>query len=174
MASLPDFLNRPQHVDLEARSPEPWLRRLALLVLAGVIAAALANVFGQNVEEKAVEAPAASLTVRAPDALRGGLIYQAAFRIDARRELKQPALVLDPGWFEGMTLNSVNPEPVGWAQRDGRNVLVFGRIPAGAHLVVRLQFQVNPTSWGRRDENVVLEDGEEHVASLAHAVRIYP
>ena len=106
MAKVPEALERKQHVELTGRDVEGWLRRVGLFLLAAFVAVGLANVFGQATGETSVENDAARLTLRAPGAVRSGLFYQVIFRVDARRELKEPALVLDPGWVEGFTINS--------------------------------------------------------------------
>lgn len=134
----------------------------------------LANVFGQASSEESVGSDTAKLTVRAPDAVRSGLVYQVLFRIDARVDLEEPALVLDPGWFESFTTNSYQPEPVEWVHRAGRNVLVYGPIKAGEHLVARLQYQVNPTAVGPRTQNVVLEEKGTALLTLEHDLFVYP
>jgi len=58
-----------------------------------------------------VQGPEASLTVSSPPRVRGGLLYQARIRVKARRALKQPSLVLDQGWFEQTTINTIEPQP---------------------------------------------------------------
>jgi hypothetical protein len=174
VAELPDLLDRPHNVELERRSAEPFVHRLVLIVLLALIAVALAGVFGQPPASSSAAGRSASLTVSAPDGLRGGLIFQAKFDVRARRELRKAALVLDPGWFEGMTLNSTVPDPIGWAQRDGRNVIELGHIPAGERYVLRLQFQVNPTSLGGRTQDVRLEDGGRTIAVLHRSATVYP
>ena len=134
----------------------------------------LANLFGQHTRVLSVDAAAAKLTVETPRAARGGLIYQTIFRIDAHRDLAKPTLVLDPGWFDGLTINTVEPDSVTWSQKDGRNTVALEPIAAGDHFVLRFQYQVNPTVLGHRTQNVVLADGESDLATLEHAQRIYP
>jgi hypothetical protein len=174
VAKLPEALERKQHLELAGPDLEAWFRRAGLFLLAAVLAVGLANVFGQATGETSVENDAARLTLRAPDAVRSGLFYQVMFRVDARRELKEPALVLDPGWVEGFTINSYQPDPVEWQHRDGRNVVVYPPIPAGGHLVARLQYQVNTTAVGSRTQNVVLEDEGVPVLLLEHEAFVYP
>jgi hypothetical protein len=174
VAKVPQALERSQHVELTGPDVEAWLRRIGLFLLAAFLAVGLANVFGQATGEKSVENEAARLTLRAPGAVRSGLFYQVMFRVDARRELKEPALVLDPGWVEGFTINSYQPDPVEWQHRDGRNVVVYGPIPAGGHLVARLQYQVNTTAIGPRTQHVVLEDEGVPLLRLEHEAFVYP
>jgi hypothetical protein len=174
VAKLPEALERKQHVDLAGPDVETWLRRGGLFLLAAFVAVGLANVFGQATGETSVANDAARLTLRAPDAIRSGLFYQVMFRVDARRELKEPALVLDPGWVEGFTVNAYQPEPVEWEHRNGRNVLLYGPIPAGGHLIARLQYQVNTTAIGPRMQHVVLEDRGVPLLRLEHEAFVYP
>ena len=174
MAKVPEGLERKQHVELAGRNVESWLRRFGLFLLAGVIAVGLANLFGQATGETSVENDAARLTLRAPGAVRSGLFYQVMFRVDARRELKEPAIVLDPGWVEGFTINSYQPDPVEWRHRNGRNVLLYPPIRAGGHLIARLQYQVNTTAVGSRTQNVVLEDSGVSILRLDHDAYVYP
>jgi hypothetical protein len=174
VTELPDHLDRSAHLDLHGRNLEPWFRRVGLALLLAACALGLANVFGQHTRVLSVDAATAKLTVETPRAARGGLIYQTIFRIDAHRDLAKPTLVLDPGWFDGLTINTVQPDSVSWGQRNGRNTVDLGPIAAGDHFVLRFQYQVNPTVLGRREQNVVLEDGESAVLTLEHVQTILP
>ena len=174
MPDLPDTLERRGSVDLHDRNLEPWIRLGILLVFLGFCAAGAANVFGQKTSAAEASAERADLEVEAPSASRGGLIYQVRFRVHANQELVEPALVLDPGWFEGLTINTYQPEPAEWEHRNGHNVLVYGPVEEGDTLVARLQFQVNPTAVGRRDQGVTLEDGGEQLVRLEHDMTIFP
>jgi hypothetical protein len=174
VAKVPEALERKQHVELAGPDVEAWLRRAGLFLLAAFVAVGLANFFGQATGETSVENDAARLTLRAPDAMRSGLFYQVMFRVDALRELKEPALVLDPGWVEGYTINTYQPDPLEWEHRNGRNVLLYGPIPAGGHLIARLQYQVNTTAIGSRMQHLVLEDEGVPLLRLEHEAFVYP
>ena len=73
----------------------------------------------------------ATLVVNAPSSVRGGLLYTASFTVRARAALKNATLVLDPGWIDGMQINSTTPQPVNEASRGGSVVLELGHVPAG-------------------------------------------
>jgi hypothetical protein len=174
VSSLPEYLDRNAHVDLHGRNIEPLFRRAGIFLLTVACALGLANVFGQHTHVRSVDAEAAKLTVETPGSARGGLIYQTVFRVDAHRYLPKPTLVLDPGWFDGLTINTVQPDSVTWGQREGRNTIELGPLRAGEHFVLRLQYQVNPTVLGHRTQNVVLADGETPLLTLEHAHTIFP
>lgn len=174
MADAPEELTLSRHRDLRGRERRPRLR-WALLTLLGVfLLAGLLNVFGQRPQTDVAESDVARLAVYSPKRLRGGLSYESRFHIDARREIEAATLLLDPGWLEGMTLNTLEPGPIGEASRDGRIALDLGHIPAGQKHLFFLHFQVNPTNIGRRSADVELHDGKRPLLRLDRTVTVWP
>jgi hypothetical protein len=88
--------------------------------------------------------------------------------------LKNAILVLDPGWIEGMQVNSINPQPVNEGSRNGRLVLQLGHIPAGSSYIEFIEFQVNPTNIGHRSQNVELDDGNTVLLKIHRTITIFP
>jgi hypothetical protein len=175
VAEVPDTLVLERHRDFAGvRRHGIWVRRALLTLVALVTPLALANVFGQRPVAQTVRAPAATLKLEAPDRVRGGLLFQARFHITAHRELKKATLVLDSGWAESITINTIEPSPVGEASRDGRLVFDLGHVPAGERHVLYMDFQVNPTTVSRRTLEVTLDDGDREILSLSRPLTIYP
>jgi hypothetical protein len=173
VADVPDQIVLSIARDREGRR-DVLLRRVALGAIAVFLALGLLNVFGQRPATSTAASEAARLEVYAPERVRGGLYYQARFRIDALRELEEAMLVLDPGWAEGITINTVEPSPVGEASRDGSLAFELGRIPAGRKHVFFLHLQVNPTNVGHRPQNVRLYDGDELISTIERTITIWP
>jgi len=173
MADTPAFLTLRRNRDQAGRT-EVRIRRCLLGLVALVLLAGLLNVFGQRPETTEAASPAASLKVYAADHVRGGLYYEARFTVTARRDLKKATLVLDSGWAEGITINTVEPSPVGQASRDGKLVFELGHVPAGTSYIFFLQLQVNPTNVGRRSQDVALYDGETFLTSVDRTVTVFP
>ena len=132
------------------------------------------DVFGQRPATQIAAAPAASLNVYAPTHLRGGLLFSARFHIYARKDLKRATLVLDPGWAEGMAINTIEPSPVGEASRNGKLVLTLGHVRAGATYILFMQLQVNPTNVGRRSQDVALYDRGALLGTIDRTVTVFP
>jgi hypothetical protein len=172
--AVPDQLTVSRHRDLEGRASRPSLRWALLSLIGLVVLLGLLNVFGQRPETDTAAANGAELEVYAPERLRGGLIFMARFTIRAQEEIEAATLVLDPGWLEGITLNSLVPGPVGEANRDGEIAFDLGRVPAGTKHVLFLHFQVNPTEIGRRPQDVALYDGERPLLEVDRTVTIFP
>jgi hypothetical protein len=173
VADIPDQLVLKVARDREGRR-DVTARRIALAALLVVLALGLLNVFGQRPATTAADADAATLEVYAPERVRGGLFYEARFTIQAREEVEEATLVLDSGWAEGITINTVAPGPIGEASRDGRLAFELGRIPAGQKHVLFLQLQVNPTNVGHRAQDVELYDGDELLATINRTITVWP
>jgi hypothetical protein len=170
----PDFIVLAKHRDLVDRRKEVWIRRLVLAILAAIPVIALFNVFGQRPSTSTAATPAARLSVYTSGALRGGLLYEARFHVQAVRELKDARLVLDPGWLEGMQVNTIEPSPVGEASSNGRLSLDLGHVPAGQEHLLFMQFQVDPTNVGHRSRDVTLYDGARELLTVHRSVTIFP
>jgi hypothetical protein len=173
VAEVPDQLTLNVARDREGKR-DVKVRRIMVAALVVFLGLGLFNLFGQRPATTTAEANAATLEVYAPKRIRGGLFYEARFRVDAARELKEATLVLDPGWAEGITINTVEPSPLGEASRDGKLVFELGRIPAGQKHVFFLQLQVNPTNVGHRSQDVQLFDGDELLATVERSVTVFP
>jgi hypothetical protein len=143
-------------------------------LLAAVAVAALANVFGQRHAVLVAESNAATLRVSAPGALRSGLLYQGRFEVDAHAALRRPTLLLARGWWDAMSVNSIEPQPTKSWSRDGAVALEFGPVAPGRTFTVYLYLQANPTTAGRRDQSVELRDGSRALASIDRTVSVFP
>jgi len=172
---VPDTLVLKRHRDLDGVFRGAiWVRRAVLAVLTVFCVAGLVNVFGQRPSTARTEAAAATISLYAPTALRGGDFMEARFHITAKRDLKKAILKLDPGWAEGMSMNTIEPSPVSEASDNGRLSFELGHIRAGRSFILFVQFQVNPTNvaW-RRPQNVELDDGNTVVARIHRTITVF-
>ena len=129
MASVPDHLTLKRHRDLTGRERRPYIRWLLLSLIGLVFLLGLANVFGQRPQTETASADGVELEVYSPEHLRSGLFFMSRFTIRAEREIEAATLLLDPGWVEGITLNTLVPSPVGEANRDGKIAFDLGPRP---------------------------------------------
>jgi hypothetical protein len=174
VADVPQTIVLKRDRDLEGRSWEVWVRRGLFWLLPLVTLLALLNLFGQRPTTSLGDAGGASLKVYSPSRVRAGLIYQARFHVIAQRDLKRATLVLDPGWLEGMTVNTIEPQPVTEGSANGRLTLGLGHIPAGQSYLLFVYFQTNPTNVGHRNQNVTLKDGNQTLLHLTRTITIFP
>jgi len=151
-----------------------WTRRAVMTIFAVVALLGLLDVFGQGTTQTVASTPAAVLRVTAPEAVRGGLFFQSRVEIRALRDIAHPRLVLDEGWVEGMQVNSIEPAPASEANRDGRVVLTYDTLEPGDLLRIWLQFEVDPTSVGRRPYGVELDDASTRLLRLFPSITLLP
>jgi hypothetical protein len=176
VADVPDTLVLRRHRDLEGIFRGAiWVRRGVITIFTAFVLLGLINVFGQRPSTVRAETGTATLSLYAPTAVRGGVFMEARFHITAKQDLKKAILKLDPGWGEGMSMNTVEPSPVGEASDNGRFSFELGHIPAGKSHILFMQFQVNPTNvaW-HRPQNVELDDGKTVVARIHRTITVYP
>jgi hypothetical protein len=174
VATPPDGLTLKRHRDFEGLERRPIVRWAILAALAVLVALGVLNVFGQRPENHVVSAGGAELEVYSPTRVRSGIYFMSRFTIRPERELENATLVLDPGWLEGITLNTVAPSPAEESSRDGRLAFELGAIPADETYVLFLHFQVNPTNVGRRPQDVDLFDGDRLLVHVDRDITIFP
>jgi hypothetical protein len=171
---LPDGLTLERNRNLRGRSGHVWYRRALLCLIAVLPVLALLNVFGQRPTTTSAHGIAADLAVTAPARLRSGLIFQVRVQVTARQDIAKPQLIFDPGWWESMSENSMEPNPSSQTNDNGRVVLSYNKLAAGHRLLVWVYFQVNPTNVGKRTENVELDDGATMITRVHRSLTIFP
>jgi hypothetical protein len=174
VADAPEGIKLGRYRDMQGRAWHRWVRRSLLALLALFILAGLFNAFGQRPSTALASSPEADLQIHAPTRVRGGLLWEARFTITARKELKQATLVLSQGWLEGNTINTIEPGPIGEASRNGSLALDLGHVPAGERYVLYVQLQTNPTTVGRHDADVQLQDGDRLLLSVHRTLTSFP
>ena len=171
---MADSAIRDEYRDLQRRRTEPWIRRAFILLLFAIAVVALAGLFGQETKHTTVQSPAASMTLSSPTKVRGGLYFQTKITVVARQNLAAPKIVLNDGFFDGLTLNTSEPQPSQEINRNGRIAFDYDTLNAGQQLTLWLQYQVNPVTVGGRTQRVELDDGNTPVATIARDFRSFP
>jgi len=159
----------PRGVVVGLRARWVWMSLFAAISLAALI-----GFFGQRLSESVAVAPAATLRLSAPNVVRGGLFFQSRVDIRVRRTIEHPRIVLANGWLEQMQFNTLEPQPMSEAGRDGRVVLSYDSLDPGDRLVVWMQFQVNPVNVGHRSYDVELDDADRPVARIERTITVLP
>jgi hypothetical protein len=174
VSQIPDTIVLRRDRDLDSRRNDIWVRRGLFALVCVVPILALLNLFGQSPDSSAGTIAAARLSVSAPSHVRGGLLYQAQFHITAKKKLAHATLVLDQGWLDGLTINTVEPSPVSESSDNGKLALTLGAIPRGRSYVLYVAFQVNPTNVGSQNQGVTLYDGNRALITLHRALTVFP
>jgi hypothetical protein len=171
--AVPEYLDAARNRDTPT-SAGVWVRRAILTLFVLFVLLGVVNLFGQHPVVSTADGSTARLEVSAPTALRGGLLFMALFDIRATATVHKPTLVLGPGWTDDITINTIEPSPLEENSRNRRLELTFPKLEAGDHLRVWMDFQVNPTAIGRKNQDVLLRDGSTRVARVNRRVTVYP
>lgn len=174
MAAPPTSIDLGHHRDLTGRSREVWVRRALLSLLLAAPVLGLLDFFGQSPGSSTVSSAVATLNVQSPTRLRGGLLYQVRVQIIPHRKIKNAIVELEPNWQEGMTLNTIEPQPSTQFSRHGRLALYLGPISANENWNEYLEFQVNPTTVGHRNGTITLYDGSRRLLSVTRSATVFP
>jgi hypothetical protein len=174
VSRAPDGILVSRDRDLDGRESEVWVRRSLFALLPVVAVLALANVFGQRPETRTASTASATLGLHAPARVRSGLLFGARITVAAKTDIANARLVLDPGWFEGLTVNTIEPAPKDETSVDGKTALTLGPIAAGHEHVTWIEFQVNPTNVGHRSQRVRLYDGRSLLARIDRTITVFP
>ena len=137
----PETLTRERHGELQGRETRAVGSKIfrALLVALHFVAPSTSS--ARDRSPLSAAGSTATLSVESPADLRGGLIFQARIAVHALKPIARPTLILDPGWFESMSLNAIAPDPAQQSTRTARRDL--GRLVVGERLAVSLYFQTN-------------------------------
>jgi hypothetical protein len=149
-------------------------RRAVLGLLVVVPLLALTGLLGQRATESHAAGARATLSVRAPRTVRGGLFFQSRIQVHVLGRIQHPRLVLDQGWLEGMQVNSIEPQPQDESSRNGRLVLAYATWLPGERKTIWLQFQVNPTNVGHRAYGLELDDANARIARVDRSLTVLP
>jgi hypothetical protein len=174
--AVPDYLELGRHRDWQGRAYQRWLPNILFALICVIPLLALLGVFGQSpkVETVANRNGVATLQLSAPTSVRSGLLFQARIDIQAHKEIKDAVLVLDSGWLESMTMNTVEPTPSNETSRNGGIAMDLGDIPAGKLWRQYLQFQANPVNAGSQSQGITLYDGNVPLLHLNRNLMVWP
>jgi hypothetical protein len=170
----PFGIDRARHQDLAGRGWHVWWRRVVLTAAAVLPVLGLLNVFGQHTEPRTVQSPAAALLIDSPARVRGGLIFTTEIQITPHQPLQDARLYLASGWFKGMTLNGISPQPSAQSAQGSWQVWDFGQLHAGAAFTVFIAWQTDSTNPGRHDQDVALYDGSTQLMIVHRALTVFP
>jgi hypothetical protein len=149
-------------------------RRAILCVLVVVPLLALAGFIGQRAADSQAAGARATLALRAPETVRGGLFFESRVQIHVLGRIQHPRLVLDQGRLEGMQVNSIEPGAQDEDSRNGRLVLAYATWLPGERKTIWLQFQVNPTNVGHRPYGIELDDANVKLARIDRSMTVLP
>jgi hypothetical protein len=142
--------------------------------LAAISLLALFDTFGQCSRTTLEQGATATLSLQAPTRLRGGLVFTPEIVVMPTTDLRNGRIFLGRGWFQGMSVNTIEPSPSGEFSSGPWVILSFGPMQAGRAFHLWLSLQVNPTNVGSHGLDVALYDGPVPIASVHRSLFVFP
>ena len=145
------------------------------MLFAAFLGLGLVNVFGQRVGTTSASGAVADLEVKAPRAVKSGLIYEVQFTVTAHTALAEPTLVLDSGWWDGFTVNTMSPDTKAWTQRDGRQLLSYDADAGGDRTRRAPPVPGQPSRrWARANRTSCSMTAATPILTLEHDTTVFP
>lgn len=169
----------PDGVEEQHAARAPLLRGhasiLSLMVLGGIVGAALTGVFGGGTSPVVrAESQKAAVTVKTPRRLRSGLFFETDITVTAKRPIADAVIALPPALWLDQTINSQVPAAEKEAFRDGTFRFHYGALAAGEQLRVKVDGQINPPLTVGTAGEVAVFDGERRLVALPLDITVLP
>ena len=152
-----------------------WRRWIAILLLAGVMLAALLGAFGGGkVRPLIVENRGARLEVATPRVIRNGVFFETRLRVVARQPIDKAVITVDASLWRDMTINTMIPAPSEEQVKDGAFRFDYGSLKPGETLDIKIDGQINPPLFAGTRGRIALFDDERELAALPLRITVLP
>ena len=166
--SFPDGLSQ-RNLDGRGRAS-----LLSLILLAGLMAAGLAGLFGGQPSTTWRADGEATLKVKTPTVLRNGMIFETIVEVRPKQPVDNLVIgVSDPLW-RNMTINTMIPAASEESYMNGFRRFAFGELDQGDTLRFKIDGQTNPSLLGGTSGVIAVFDGEKELTSIAIKMKVLP
>ena len=170
-STYPDGID-PAHAEPRGGA---WRRWIAILLLAGLMLAALLGAFGGGkVRPLIVESPRARLEVATPRVIRNGEFFETRLRVVARQSIDKAVIAVDASLWRDMTINTMIPAPGEEQVKDGAFRFDYGPLKVGETLDIKIDGQINPPLFAGTRGRVAVLDGERELAATPLHITVLP
>jgi hypothetical protein len=148
---------------------------ISLVILGGLLVAALAGAFGGGHAPISVaETDAAKLVVATPGIARNGEFYETRITITPKRPVKDLVLAVSPSLWRDITQNAMIPQASDEKFEDGLYRFSYGAAKTGEAVHVQMDFQINPALFGANHGTVSVFDGDRLLARMPVSMKVRP
>lgn len=162
-----------QHMSPSHRRP---LRDvLAAVIIGGPIGAALFGLLGGNDAATAtVRAPAAQVSVTAPQVLRSGNWFEVEVEVAPSADVPDLTIAIDRALWRRLSVDTMVPDAESAESLDGRYRYHFGPVKRGETFVLKIDGQIQPDGMRRLQGRVTAGDGERPLADVPIGITVLP
>ena len=140
---------------------------VSVILLGALLVAALAGFFGGGPRPVfSAASDEATLSVKTPDVIRTGMYFETEIAITPKRPVADLTLAVTPSLWRDFTQNTMIPAAAEESFENGFFRYSYGPAEAGKPLVVKIDFQINPSMVGTNRGVVALFDGDTELLRL--------
>ena len=152
-----------------------WRRWIAIVLLAGVMIAAMLGAFGGGkARPLVIESDTTRLEVATPRTIRNGEFFETRLRVTARHPIDKMVIAIDAALWRDMTINTMIPAPSEESFKDGAFRFDYGPLAAGETLNIKIDGQINPPLFAGTRGRVAVFDGARELAGLPVTITVLP
>ncbi|MFN4096895.1 MAG: hypothetical protein ACK4GG_09020 [Sphingomonas sp.] len=152
-----------------------WRRWIAIVLLAGVMIAALLGAFGGGkARPLIVERPGVRLEVATPRVIRNGVFFETLIRVTARAPIDNAVIAVDATLWRDMTINTMLPAPGEESFKDGAFQFDYGPLRPGETLDIKIDGQINPPLFAGTRGRIAVLDGGSELAAVPLDITVLP
>lgn len=164
----------PQPLSMSTIIYVAWLRRAATLLLAVIVVAGAASVFGVSESTVAASGSGYALSAEYADVSRPGLETPWKIRVERRGGFDGPlTLRTTAAYLELFDLNGYSPEPDATRRDDEYLIMEFAR-PVGEEFVFSLDARLSPATQTSQAASTALIDEGRVVAEVSYMTKVMP
>ncbi len=171
---FPIGISGPRHLLLSGRAGLIWWRRTIVGILALVSLLGLAGIFGQCSSATLASGHGATVSVDSPPRVRGGIVLTSEVIVTTDHTVGDLRIFLARGWFQGMSVNTIEPSPTAESSNGPWVIFGFGRLLAGHQFHLWLSLQTNPTNVGGHTQDVQVWDGSTFLVAAHRSFFVFP
>jgi len=161
---------REQHESNSRRANPGPLLLLTLLLVAG-----LAGLFGgQPSVTRQAKSDAIAMTVRTPETLRNGMVFETIVEIVPRRPVRDLIVAVSDGLWREMTINTMLPAAGEESHKGGYHRFSFGSADTGQAFRFKIDGQINPPLFAGTRGEIAAFDGERRLAAVPVTIKVLP
>lgn len=148
---------------------------LPLLLLVVLLGAGLAGLLGGQADSvRSAQGDAASISVRAPQILRSGMVFETIVEVKPIQPVPDLVVAVSDGLWREMTINTMIPAAQEESNKDGFHRFSFGKAEPGETFRFKIDGQINPPLFAGTNGEVALFDGEKKLASVPVRMKVLP
>jgi hypothetical protein len=113
--------------------------------------------------------------IQGPAVIRNGEFFEMMLQVEARRDIQNLVVLVEPGLWRDMTVNTLLPDPSEQGFANGAFSFDFGMLDGGKSLLVKIDGQVNPSHGPSANEgDVSIADDRTTLASVNFKIEVLP